>query len=274
MWHAPSMTNDIDLFLSSPSCRIRIPLNPHVYLHSYETLLVEERQASQEVMAFHRRMEAWASSTGVHTTTTTVAAAHSGKGRGGESATEMPPAVLAYEVCVVSIVLNLSKEAQFGCWVLFYVGCFQLAQITVYCAFRPKCFYGSTCNVPCAWLLMRPLSVCSIMIQEWQLYTHTCIQRFLQQTGGARGGWDEYDHNTFQHIRSKYPVSSNINVKDLCVYMHMAIKGLWFYTCYMFCFLKWLYNVTTVLRFRVIGLLASSLWSVHENTMYIVHVSI
>ena len=48
----------------------------------------------------------------------------------------------------------------------------------------------------------------SIMIQKWQLCTH--IQRFLQQTGGARGGWDEYDHNTFQHIRSKYPVSSNI----------------------------------------------------------------
>ena len=62
-----------------------------------------------------------------------------------------------------------------------------------------------------------------IMIQECQLYTHTCIQRFLQQTGGTRGGWDEYDHNTFQHIRSKYPVSSKITVKDLCVYMHMEI---------------------------------------------------
>lgn len=70
-------------------------------LHSYETLLVEERQASQEVMAFHRRMEAWAGSGAVHTTTSTATAAHSGKGRGGESATEMPPAVLAYEVCCV-----------------------------------------------------------------------------------------------------------------------------------------------------------------------------
>ena len=60
-------------------------------------------------------MEAWASSTGVHTTTTTVAAAHSGKGRGGESATEMPPAVLAYEVCCVHSVNSLQRSSV---WVL------------------------------------------------------------------------------------------------------------------------------------------------------------
>ena len=73
---------------------------------------MEERQASQEVMAFHRRMEAWASSTGAHTTTTTtIAAAQSGKGRGGESATEMPPAVLAYEVCCVA---SLPRKLSLG----------------------------------------------------------------------------------------------------------------------------------------------------------------
>lgn len=72
---------------------------------------MEERQASQEVMAFHRRMEAWASSTGAHTTTTTV---HSGKGRGGESATEMPPAVLAYEVGFVHSVASFPRKLSLG----------------------------------------------------------------------------------------------------------------------------------------------------------------
>ncbi|XP_072166981.1 coiled-coil domain-containing protein 112-like [Diadema setosum] len=30
------------------------------------------------------------------------------------------------------------------------------------------------------------------------------FERFLQQTGGHRGGWDEYDHGTFMRIRNKY----------------------------------------------------------------------
>ncbi|KAK6189025.1 hypothetical protein SNE40_005077 [Patella caerulea] len=30
------------------------------------------------------------------------------------------------------------------------------------------------------------------------------FQRFLQQTGGVRGGWDEYDHQTFLKFRQKY----------------------------------------------------------------------
>ena len=57
---------------------------------------MEERQASQEVMAFHRRMEAWAGSSGSAAERTAAAASVSG-GR-GEGATAMPPAVLAFEV--------------------------------------------------------------------------------------------------------------------------------------------------------------------------------
>ncbi|PIK57318.1 putative coiled-coil domain-containing protein [Apostichopus japonicus] len=30
------------------------------------------------------------------------------------------------------------------------------------------------------------------------------FERFLQQTGGHRGGWDEYDHGTFMRIRNKH----------------------------------------------------------------------
>ncbi|ESP03620.1 hypothetical protein LOTGIDRAFT_237617 [Lottia gigantea] len=30
------------------------------------------------------------------------------------------------------------------------------------------------------------------------------FERFLQQTGGPRGGWDEYDHQTFLKFRQKY----------------------------------------------------------------------
>ena len=28
------------------------------------------------------------------------------------------------------------------------------------------------------------------------------LQRFLQQTGGRQGGWDDYDHNTFLKTRT------------------------------------------------------------------------
>ena len=67
--------------------------------HSYESLLVEERQTSQEVMAFHRRMEAWAGSSGSAAERTAAAASVSGgREKGGGGATAMPPAVLAFEV--------------------------------------------------------------------------------------------------------------------------------------------------------------------------------
>ena len=33
------------------------------------------------------------------------------------------------------------------------------------------------------------------------------LQRFLQQTGGRQGGWDDYDHQTFLKIRKQFNVS-------------------------------------------------------------------
>ena len=33
------------------------------------------------------------------------------------------------------------------------------------------------------------------------------FQKFLQQTGGHRGGWDEYDQGTFLKFRNRYKVS-------------------------------------------------------------------
>ena len=73
----------------------------HVY--SYEKLLVEERQVSQEVIAFQRRMEAWATTTtaagsrGVQVTTTSGTTAVAGE-RGREGEATLPPAMLELEV--------------------------------------------------------------------------------------------------------------------------------------------------------------------------------
>ena len=77
----------------------------YVTFYSYEKLLVEERQVSQEVIAFQRRMEAWATSTtttaagsrGVQVTTASGTTAVAGeRGREGEAA--LPPAMLELEV--------------------------------------------------------------------------------------------------------------------------------------------------------------------------------
>ena len=32
-------------------------------------------------------------------------------------------------------------------------------------------------------------------------------QKFVHQSGGHRGGWDEYDHGTFIKFRNMYKVS-------------------------------------------------------------------
>lgn len=32
----------------------------------------------------------------------------------------------------------------------------------------------------------------------------SCLQRFLQQTGGRQGGWDDYDHKVFLRTRTNY----------------------------------------------------------------------
>lgn len=32
------------------------------------------------------------------------------------------------------------------------------------------------------------------------------FQKFLEETGGIRGGWDEYDHGTFLKFRNRYKV--------------------------------------------------------------------
>ena len=80
-------------------------------VYSYESLLVEERQTNQEVMAFHRRMESWptTSNTAEHTTTTTTTTTATtiggvggttGSGRGGND-TALPSAVMAFEVCIL-----------------------------------------------------------------------------------------------------------------------------------------------------------------------------
>ena len=64
---------------------------------SYESLLVEERQTNQEVMAFQRRMDVWPTSSNAEHTT----AANTGIGdRGRGSDTALPPAVVALEVHV------------------------------------------------------------------------------------------------------------------------------------------------------------------------------
>lgn len=39
------------------------------------------------------------------------------------------------------------------------------------------------------------------------LYPSSSLQRFLQQSGGREGGWDQYDHQTFVRIRRKFDVS-------------------------------------------------------------------
>ena len=39
------------------------------------------------------------------------------------------------------------------------------------------------------------------------IYLAPLLQRFLQQTGGHYGGWEEYDHQTFLKIRGKLHVS-------------------------------------------------------------------
>ena len=32
------------------------------------------------------------------------------------------------------------------------------------------------------------------------------LQKFVEQNGGVRGGWDEYDHQTFLKWRQRYQV--------------------------------------------------------------------
>lgn len=34
------------------------------------------------------------------------------------------------------------------------------------------------------------------------------FQKFVEQNGGVRGGWDEYDHQTFLKFRQRYQVWS------------------------------------------------------------------
>ena len=38
-------------------------------------------------------------------------------------------------------------------------------------------------------------------------YADGFFQRFLKQTGGTRGGWDEYDHGTFMKFINRHKVS-------------------------------------------------------------------
>ena len=38
-------------------------------------------------------------------------------------------------------------------------------------------------------------------------YSDGFFQRFLKQTGGNRGGWDEYDHGTFMKFINRHKVS-------------------------------------------------------------------
>jgi len=35
-------------------------------------------------------------------------------------------------------------------------------------------------------------------------YLFFCVQRFLQQTGGRQGGWDDFDHKAFVKIKIVY----------------------------------------------------------------------
>ena len=50
------------------------------------------------------------------------------------------------------------------------------------------------------------------------------MQRFLRQTGGVLGGWDDYDHNTFLHLRAKHSVSSSQHY-DVYYLPHIHTRG-------------------------------------------------
>lgn len=44
------------------------------------------------------------------------------------------------------------------------------------------------------------------------------FQKFLEETGGIRGGWDEYDHGTFLKFRNRYKVLNKALIKMICTY--------------------------------------------------------
>ena len=53
----------------------------------------------------------------------------------------------------------------------------------------------------CSQVLTNEPKVCSLMRGIFCL-----LQRFLVQTGGHQGGWDDYDHQIFLKMRSKIKV--------------------------------------------------------------------
>ena len=71
-----------------------------MYFTSYEALLLEEQSAAQEIVAFERKLDSWASIPRAEHLKVDAAVGPGGLVESSSAASSMPPAVRAFEVRV------------------------------------------------------------------------------------------------------------------------------------------------------------------------------
>ena len=154
------------------ACHIHVVLIDFVILGSYDELMHEERTFLQEVAAMEKKFDSWSQLPAPATAAVDV------KKAAGAITVSLPPAVAAFEVLWIrNVYMTCKYHNMYWASMNHAMG----VDVVMSCLFA-LCFYHPS------------------------VINTGLLQRFLAQTGGHSGGWDDYDQQLFLKLKSKHKV--------------------------------------------------------------------